>query len=384
LARLLYAWELGGGYGHVVNLWPVVAALRQRGHEVAVAAREPAQLAQSGFRVLQSPFGRMRRGRPSRSFADILADVGWDEAGELQDLATRWRALYAAERPDAVVLDYAPTARLAAALDDLPALQIGTGFYLPPLGRPLPAVTPWQEAPEAERRDAEARPLAAANAVRRAAGRPAFEALAEALAPERHLLCTWPELDHYGPREGAYVGALPARPPLAPPPARPSALVYLPVDDARLPALLDALAARGVAVLAHLRGATADDLARLARPGIAFSARPFDAVAALPRASFTVSQGAHGLAAQSLLAGRPLLMLPRHVEQSALAWRLARQGFGLVVDPRRPEPDFAAPVAKLLDGAGRQSARAFAEANAGRHSRGAAEAVVDACQFGGM
>ena len=25
MARLLYAWELGGGYGHVVNLWPVVA-----------------------------------------------------------------------------------------------------------------------------------------------------------------------------------------------------------------------------------------------------------------------------------------------------------------------------------------------------------------------
>ncbi len=40
MARFLFAWELGGDYGHFARLLPVALALRARGHDVVFAVRD--------------------------------------------------------------------------------------------------------------------------------------------------------------------------------------------------------------------------------------------------------------------------------------------------------------------------------------------------------
>ena len=40
MARYLFAWELGGDYGHLARLLPVALELRARGHEVVFAVRD--------------------------------------------------------------------------------------------------------------------------------------------------------------------------------------------------------------------------------------------------------------------------------------------------------------------------------------------------------
>ena len=40
MARILFAWELGGDYGHLARLLPVAQALKAGGHEVVFAVRD--------------------------------------------------------------------------------------------------------------------------------------------------------------------------------------------------------------------------------------------------------------------------------------------------------------------------------------------------------
>jgi len=112
-------------------------------------------------------------------------------------------------RPDAVVIDYSPTARLATRIAAIPTVMIGNGFELPPATEPLPPFPGFSWA-TAERAAASER-IAVDNAtvVLKRFKRPALRSLSELFDDAACLYATLPELDHYGPRAGArYVGPL--------------------------------------------------------------------------------------------------------------------------------------------------------------------------------
>jgi UDP:flavonoid glycosyltransferase YjiC (YdhE family) len=62
-----------------------------------------------------------------------------------------------------------------------------------------------------------------------------------------------------------------------------------------------------------------------------------------------------------LLGGKPLLMLPGHLEQFMVARRVVDMGAGILVNPELPPGDLAGSLASLFNKAGyRDNARAFA------------------------
>lgn len=379
MKRALLAWELGGGYGHVAKLRPLAEAFAEAGWRVAAAAKDPAPIRAAGFAALPAPQPAPAPPAPALNLSAILLGYGYASEAALAPLVAAWRRLFAETRADLVCADYAPTALLAARLAGLPAIAIGMGFYLPPLAAPLPSLQPWREVAESDLAAPEATALAAVNGVRARHGAPPLARFADLWAAEARFLCTWPELDHYGPRaEGGYCGPITPGGPAPAPQSPPRAFVYLRADERRLPALLRAFAAAGVQAVGHLRGASAAQLQELAAPGVALSLARRDALAELAASHFVVCHGGHGLASQALRAGRPLLLLPSQAEQTAISFRLARQGLGLVVDPRRPDPDFAIPLRKLAAGACLAAAQAFAARYAGHDPAALARRVVAA------
>ena len=74
MARILFAWELGGGAGHVHIIGPLARALAGRGHQVSMAVRElpvaDGLLEGSGVALLPAPFwaGRVGGLPPAASF----------------------------------------------------------------------------------------------------------------------------------------------------------------------------------------------------------------------------------------------------------------------------------------------------------------------------
>lgn len=360
MARIGLAWDIGAGRGHAVPVAALALAARRAGHEPLVFARDlrtQRECLASGIALLPAPHNDWvpEDARAPATWADVL----WNEAG-LHDarqciaIARAWRDLLEALRVDALLVDAAPLAHLAAASLGLRSVAIGTGFLVPPDGPPWPVFRDWEPvdmAAIAARQDAVAARIDEIGAALGVDVDPAT------FGGSAHCLFTRPPLDHYPQRRrGEHVGPLAGTGAAPAWPAGPRrAFVYLQPDYPHLGSLLAALSRRAdVAVLAYAGGARPADAAR-----VAWSERPLDLRSVLAQADLVVGHGG-SLAVLAAEAGVPQLCLPTQAEMFMTARRVVALGIGRAVTPYDPL-DFDAPLTALLDDpALRARARQFA------------------------
>lgn len=372
MARILVAWQLGSHYGHLTADLPIAEALRAAGHQVLFAVRDPRVAAEvltpGGFEFLPTPLPQSLPGVADApiSYSDILLAAGFGDALTALGLTRSWVSLLALARPDVLVADHAPMALVAARACGVPSVAIGSGFTVPPAASPAPSIRTWEDISLEKRLAADRRALAGANGALEAMGAPRLGALPELFGAGRALLTTFPELDHYGPRDDCvYLGPLSAPLRCTPqswrPGSEPRIFAYLRPTVPRVDALLSALEACGAQVLCAMPGATAELIRHFAMTSITMSAAPLPAAALLEHADLTVTYGGHGLIASSLLAGVPLLVIPQTVEQYGGARLVERLGAGICLGFDRDEARASAALRQLLgDRRYRDAARRFA------------------------
>ena len=372
MSRILLAWELGGGFGHLAPFLSLAPRLLARGHTLHIAAREIAGACRAvgdlPITLHQAPLCLSTYSglqEPPLNFAEILMRYGYLDPPMLRAMITAWRTLLDMTRAELLIADHAPTALLAARLSGMPTAVIGTPFSVPPDLHPTPNMRPWVEVPAARLADSDARVLAVVNTALPAGAEP-VTAIRAIFSGAAQFFLGVPETDPYGPRDAAiYVGpsnrgtgtALPAWP--DGPGKR--VLVYLRGDYRHAEATMNALAARGARVIAYVPGADQKLVQLMTTLGVAVAAEPVDMVRLLRQADICVANGP-GTALAALQAGVPVLMLPTQLENFLFALALQRKGVGAVIHPDQASPDFAGALADLLAGdkyaAG---ARAFAE-----------------------
>lgn len=388
MARILYAWELGGDLGHISTALPLLLALRARGHEVAAALKDLSQaqavLGRHGIPMLQAPVWLeppKNLPEPPLNYAEILLRFGYLDAAGLHGLVSGWRTLYQALRPQLVIADHAPTALLAARGLPLATATFGTGFCSPPRVAPMPNMRPWLAVAQERLAESEARALAAANGVLAAAGAAPLVALADLFrGVGTDLLATFPELDHYSGRGDArYFGAVlsPSQGviPQWPEGDGKKVFAYLKPAYGRLQSVLDELAQLPCRVLAYCNGLTPALLSRYDSPRFRFSAAPFDMDAVARECDAAICHSGHGATSALLLAGRPLLLLPMQLEQFLLSSAVKRLGAAVVVHPEVRDEDIPGKCRRLLaDESLALQARAFA----GKYQAVTQEKILDA------
>lgn len=390
MPKALFAWELGSGYSHVNESLAIALALRRQGVDVVFALRELHRaepgIRGAGFAVLQAPIGQAQK--PSegalgaRSLADILVQMGW-RPNLLPTLVDAWTRLIASEHPDIVISDYAPTALLAAWFMGIPTVASGTGFFVPPGTTPLPSIRPWDDIGPSELADAEARAMVAVAKV--AQGRAVLPPKDVGALFDRALpaLVTWPGLDAYGPRAGmSYSGPLwpslnlhRGAAPSYPKGGGPRVFAYLAGGYPGLGTILGALVSLGASVIVHVREAVHADVLRMTGGSIRYEPDPIDAEAAIAAADLVVSHASHGLSAQALRAGKPVVMFPTQQEQALTAYRLAAQGAGLTP---RPGESGMTELAALSEGLYSRSYREAAQRMAATLPEISPQAAADA------
>ena len=208
IARVLIAWELGSGYGHIVPLRPLAEKLAELGHQVIIATKDVAQtyqvLQELPVRLLQAPISSCAHGhtiRPAMSFAHILHNVGFDDPSRLTAVAGSWRMLFDLVRPDLIIFEHSPTALLAARAGSAERVVIGTGFTLPPDDRPLPNLRRWRRVNADQLLADESRVLETMNhALRQLGGERLDHITSLYYEADRTMLLTFKELDHYPSR----------------------------------------------------------------------------------------------------------------------------------------------------------------------------------------
>lgn len=355
--RVLFAWELGANYGHLARAAAITQRLRAEGCGTLVAARDVeyanSLLTPGGIEFVAAPHyrGPGRALRSTLNYSDLLGACGYHDPSTLRALLRAWLTLLRTTAPDALVIDHAPTALLAAKVLGIPRVLVGTGFTVPPAGNPMPPLL--AGARDADLRAADARVLSCINRALEGIGHPGLERVAALFTDAPVVLTTFRELDHYRDRENAtYVG------PVSPPRQLPAVkwpgssetrvLAYLNADFPQLADLLSALRQIDADALCVIPGVPEMVTRRFSSDRLAICDSLVDIASLLRQATVVVTHCGAGLATQALAAGVPLLCIPRFVEQEMPARRIADLGAALVVGAQRSSADFKNALAHLL------------------------------------
>ncbi len=343
MATFLFAWELGAGLGHLVNLRPLAEGLSTRGHQVVLALRDLSR-AKAIFRgdnihLLQAPFKHRptKHISPTLSFAHLLHNVGFCDPAELGGMADGWRNLYRHVEPDVIVFDHSPTALLAARSSVAKRVLLGTGFFCPLDESPLACWRPWQNPDLEKLAQDEQAVLNTINQLLDSWREPALERVSQLYHPaDEHLLVTFPELDHYPARRGVpYWGAWNSgfgKAPLWPDGRGKRIYAYLKPFPS-LPQLLDQFRRSGCPTIVYCDGIPPQLQIHCQSSNLRFENEPLDMSQVGRECDLAVLNANHGTAVAILLAGKPSLQIPIFLEQALLAKAIIRLGAGLGASP---------------------------------------------------
>lgn len=384
MARVLIAWELGEAFGHLARCLRLAEGLVARGHQVTLALKEvrlpTGQQLVPGISVLAAPRTPQTGpvGRSPINYADVLRVSGFSDAQDVAARLNAWRGILNLTRPDVLVADHAPTALLAARIADIAYLSVGNGFAIPPDVSPWPSIRPWEAIPDRALSTAETLLDRVFDAALKVLGYAKTARVRELFGTE-DVLDTFDELDHYGVRTaGHYVGPIVS--------VRQAmrvewqsregsrVLAYLRPSVPGFSAILQAFARLDAEVLCVAPGMKPDVAERVATRRLRIALTPVDLAPLLERADLAVGYGNSGFSTQALLAGVPLAMRPRHVEQALLARRVEALGAGkLLAD----QIDAGGVTSALQDLLGNRAYRNAAGAFQERHRHFSTEQAIE-------
>ena len=347
MAKILTAWELGVGLGHLLSIRSLARLLLTRGHSVHLVVRD-LDRARSIFlemnvNVELAPFyteARLSPHRQAHTFADLLLTVGAEDIDGTYDRCLRWRQIVDRIRPDYLLFDHSPTAILATRGYPLPTGVIGTGFYCPVNQSRLPNWRPWSSSADFDFEVSERLATTHLNQVLSRLDAPTIERVGGLYADvTRQFLQTYPELDHFPDREGGrYYGITPLEPGIAtawPRGVGKRIFAYLkPVPVTQR--IIRHLSLLGVPSIVCCPGLASGYIARAQQrfPALRLENKPVDLRTIVDTCDIAIHHGSHDTTATFLLAGKPSLVFPTQLEQRLTALRLKEMVVACMPDPR--------------------------------------------------
>jgi hypothetical protein len=272
---------MGGGLGHVVAMAKIVQAMAEQGNRVTCILNDVSHarrlLGPIASQWLAAPriHAAVRR-TPPLNHADALHNAGYDNSLSLVSLLAAWRTMFFLLKPDRVVCDYAPTARLAANTLGIETVCIDNGFSMPPLSDnphdPLPHVRTSVKPAPGQLAESERRVLDVVNGAMDDLGCDPLDAFSR-LFREKVWYRNWVDFNHFGPHSperhlGPIFGDGGKADPVWPAGRGPKLFAYLKPEHPGSLRLLQAAVARGYRVLAYLPGFSRDALRDLVDSGL--------------------------------------------------------------------------------------------------------------------
>ncbi len=402
MSRVFCAWELGGGTGHLHFLGAIGQALRARGHDITYVLKDLVTASRfsafSDAQLLQAPlYNRVSHLPPAINYAETLNRVGYLDVDALTTLIGAWRELLRLVGPDLVLADHSPTALIAARLENLPAATVGSGFSSPPRVSPMPGMQPWRDIPADVLLKSEDAVLGRLNQALDRHGGARLQGLSDIFDQDGTFLCVLPEFDHYDRpvREGPAAPDARAAPEYFGPLDLPSdggeipwpsvagdrVFVYYRTSYPHFGSLMGQLAALGLPTLVVADDASPAAIARFSTDSLHIVTGQVDLDAVARTCRVAVVAGGLGGTTRLALGGCPLVMLPVVVEQSQLAYRVARAGLGVMMIPEKENNDFGALVRRVLERPEfAERARAVAQRYSGLDPARQISAIVDRCE----
>lgn len=374
--RILLTWELGGGLGHLSILILVARRLRDAGHEILFAVKDTGaarrMLEDGRFTFVPCPrvHGSETKQRFPASYSQILAGAGFADSVSLSGLLHSWENIFGLFDPDVIVIQYAPSALIAARLSGIPCLGLHTGFEDPPDWEPFPSFRPWLGLGRESLLKSDRIILDSINQLRKRHGAAEFSCLWQAMKCDINLLAAFPEFDHYRERRGGrYIGSLFITDDGVDIPWPEGGtfriFVYLKPGAGTL-SVLEKLLRHDASVIAFLSGSDAEVRCSISHERLRISSARVKLSSLLPDMDLSVTHANHGTLSALFLAGVPTILIPTTIEQWMLSSNLERLGVGIAVTRNRLGAEFGPAVERMsTDSAFDSAAARYAEKYAG-------------------
>jgi spore coat polysaccharide biosynthesis predicted glycosyltransferase SpsG len=350
MGTILFAWELGSGFGHLMRIAAMANPLCAKGHRVFLAARE----LENAYRVFKDTNVALlpapSRSRPTppifphpQSFTQLLCNIGFANETIFKSHAQGWRNLFHLTKPDLIVFDHSPTALVAARGISARRMVIGTGFCIPPDLYPLPNMRIWQRVDANSLKEVEDKVLRRVNEVLHGFGQPPLERVGQLYSQvDESVLTTFRELDHYPNRAAAKYwgpinsGDVGGEQPNWPQGAGKKIYAYLKKLNA-LPAIFQQLKATGLPTLVYADGIDPQMQKEFECATLRFATGRLDIKRTAAECDVAITHGTLNTTAMMLMAGKPVLMLPLLLEQGITAHLVKAQGAGLDASLKNPD-----------------------------------------------
>jgi hypothetical protein len=372
-SSILFTWEIGQGFGHVLPMLPMAREFKAQGHRVTFALRDVcgagAMLQVEGFAVLQAPFHPDQffpaDGPQPQSMADILAIFGFTSRQHLAGMAAAWSGIFQLCQPDLLVASYAPLSLLSARQHGVPSILMALPFELPVDAHPSPD---WRGGQRAQVFDAQV--IDTVNAVFDKAQVSRVHGI---FAAQQTHVMSFAELDFFGPRQGvSYCGAffvadagISPQWPAAHAGHGGKVFAYLNAELPHLDALRQAIQASPLRYCIAMRDASPALLQAWRAPNVWITEQMLRLDEALPQCDVMLGYGSAGLVHASLLAGKPMVSYVRHYEAMLCAQQAVRLGAGLMPQPQTPQHITQALIQVVQEPSFAQAAQQFARRYAG-------------------
>lgn len=382
--RIVIAFEMGGGWGHLLPLRAIAREFVRRGCQVTVLCRaaEKARgvFSGMGIAVEQAPAWEMRKVGFSLNYAHCVWGNGYWDKEMFRAHFRWWTKRFRSLRPDYVLTDFAPTALLVALTMDLPRGAVGTGFTLPPLTVPAPSLHPWLEIGENELSRYEEALAATVKG-----SHPSVACAADIFRGAERFLTIVPETDHYGDRlSDEYWGPLfeKGSDGVCPWPDGNGLKVFFYLSGANrcLSELTGHFRKRGLLAVGHVRDLPETRRAVMESPTVRLCGSLIDDARASSECDLAVTHGGFHTTVRMLFSGVPLLLCPEQLEQAVLAYRLHKRGLcefvSFFTEPDRVAERFDSVASSAVL---RRNAALFAEKYAGYDPEQTVREIVHAC-----
>jgi len=389
MSHLAYAWELGGGAGHIGGFAAIARSLQSSGHEVTFIVKDlvntEALVGDRGFPVFQAPTRHITATQPqiTASYSGMLLSNGFDQELALRARVKAWVNLLKTLAPELLIIDHSPTALVAARILSIPYVLFGTGFFAPPILSPMPSFRTWLHIPPGRLEQTDIQVIHNVNKVLTQFAAEPLNSLSDLFAAQESFLCTFKELDHYpmrtnasywGPRfesENGDEATWPLK-------GRRKIFVYVHPYYPNLHNLLEALQKTEYSVLVYCPGIPVEFIGKYQHQRLIFTHNPVRLDHIAKQCDLVVCNSGHGMVSAMLLSGIPLLLLPIHVEQLIIARHVAGLGAGLFVLPENRQPQLDKTIDSLLNNKSfKKTAQAFAEKYADYDIYECDKAIVD-------
>lgn len=384
---ILVIWEMGGQWGHMSRLMPMIEAMDFGGHEVIFCSAQKEALSiwklPKGVVTIASPRVKIetKYSQIPIDHHELLLRCGFNAEQSTVDILKQWLSIFEKIQPDCILIDSSPLALLAARHADIPAYAYGHGFDIPSLLQPSPTSNEYKlpcflpassdQAGINEQRQIDARSKFMSNIefllghLGVASKDCADKDLRWLFPTHQSILAISPSLDHFGRSnhyDNCYVGAIwsSASKEILQWPARGQQEVDRPIRllcyvNWSSPAML--LLVRCIQKMneAHqpihaiMLAPNFPNPQSLESPRIQVLSRPINTGSLVAQSDAVLCHAGMGLVSEALAHGKRLILLPQQLEQTLLSWRLHHAKLATASIRYQDEQSMSSVIKKGLD-----------------------------------